>query len=584
MEVSKLNFITIKVAGTKLKQAVLDKLADVEVDTSLHVPDMFVINFYDDELELMDSDTFKLGDEVEISFSTVLEDSPDIRPVISGEITAIEPNFGDDLTAKLTIRGYDRSHRLLRGTHSKTYIQMTDADIVKEVADKVGLSVNATSTPVVYDHVFQHNQTDLEFIHDRARRNGYEVVVDRKTLYFRPPQGERGSVTLKWGQDLKQFRPRVTLSQQVKEVNVHGWDPTKKKEITGRATTSDKSPRIGSQFKNGGNLAERVFNSASRLSVRYPVTKPREADRLAQAILDTISTDFIQAQGTADGNPDLVAGNEVNIPNIGTRYSGKYVITSAVHYYSNDGYEVDFVVEGAQRSLFADLIHNGTLRDGATGSRWLGIVPAIVTNNDDPDNMGRVKVRYPWLDANLESDWARVISPSSGKERGIYWLPEIDDEVMVGFEHGDFDQPYVMGGVWNGKDKPAEPIGQVVEGGDVVRRTFKSRLGHTIEMIDKGKAGHHIKIFDGDNVNTMTFDAKGKVFDLNCTGEVKVSAAKTITVNGSADIKISGKTTVQISSNATLNVQAKTMSLKSDTTLSLQGQVVNIKGSAVNIN
>ena len=86
--------------------------------------------------------------------------------------------------------------------------------------------------------------------------------------------------------------------------------------------------------------------------------------------------------------------------------------------------------------------------------RILGVVVAIVTNNQDPDGLGRVRLRFPWLDDGAESFWARVASPMAGNARGLYFLPEVDDEVLVAFQHGRPEAPVVLGGLWNGKDKP----------------------------------------------------------------------------------------------------------------------------------
>src|SRR5205085_2988322 len=110
-----------------------------------------------------------------------------------------------------------------------------------------------------------------------------------------------------------------------------------------------------------------------------------------------------------------------------------------------------------------------------------GVVVGVVTNNqDDPDGLGRVKVKFPWLSNDEESFWARVAVPMAGKERGFYFLPEVEDEVLVAFEHGDPRFPYVLGSLWNGQDKPPEKN----DGKNNVR-VIKSRSGHVIRLNDE---------------------------------------------------------------------------------------------------
>src|SRR3972149_536693 len=85
-----------------------------------------------------------------------------------------------------------------------------------------------------------------------------------------------------------------------------------------------------------------------------------------------------------------------------------------------------------------------------------GVVPGIVTNNQDPDGLGRVKIKFPWLSDDNETDWVRIATLMAGGQRGGFFLPEVGDEVLVAFEHGDINHPYVIGALWNGVDKPPE--------------------------------------------------------------------------------------------------------------------------------
>jgi uncharacterized protein involved in type VI secretion and phage assembly len=102
---------------------------------------------------------------------------------------------------------------------------------------------------------------------------------------------------------------------------------------------------------------------------------------------------------------------------------------------------------------FFDLVNEAVQRESRSG-RIHGVVVGLVTNNQDPDGLGRVKVKFPWLSDVDESSWARIAAPMAGKQRGACFLPEVDDEVLVAFEHGDMRFPYVLGALWNGQDAP----------------------------------------------------------------------------------------------------------------------------------
>ena len=121
------------------------------------------------------------------------------------------------------------------------------------------------------------------------------------------------------------------------------------------------------------------------------------------------------------------------------------------------------------------------MSEKAADPRLFGLVVGVVTNNQDPDGLGRVKVRFPWLSDDEESHWARIAVPMGGKERGTYFLPEVDDEVLVAFEHGSPSFPYVLGALWNGKDVPPTTN----DDGKNNLRLIKSRSGHVIKLNDE---------------------------------------------------------------------------------------------------
>ncbi|MEP7357115.1 MAG: VgrG-related protein, partial [Anaerolineales bacterium] len=453
--------IKIKVGGS-VHEDMLDDLIMAVVDTNLHLPAMCTVELFDDTLEWMDDPAIALGKPVEISFEGQPDpaETTDPDPVVlfKGEITSIEPRFNDDGKATMLFRAYDKSHRLHRGKKTRTFTEQTDSDIISKIANEAGLTPDVEKTSIKFPYLLQNNQTNMEFLLERARRIGYWAFATKEKLYFKKPDFTLpGGPTLLWCDDLREFRPRLSAVGQPKDASALGWDFKAKKEIEGKAATATVFNPAGIT-KTAGAAAEAAFTGkASVHIVNRHVIDPGDAKSIAQAALDEAASEYLQADGEAFGDATLVAGVQVTIKGVGERFEGKYLVTSATHVYQSGNYKTRFSMTGRQPNTLRYLLGNGrgTSIDRAPAD-MPGVVVGVVTNTDDKDGLGRVKVEFPWLGkadgAGIESSWARISAPMAGKNRGFMFMPAIKDEVLVAFEHGDPNAPYVLGGLWNTDD------------------------------------------------------------------------------------------------------------------------------------
>jgi uncharacterized protein involved in type VI secretion and phage assembly len=197
-------------------------------------------------------------------------------------------------------------------------------------------------------------------------------------------------------------------------------------------------------------------------------------------------------------------------------------------------------------------------------SRALGVAVGLVTNNQDPEGLGRVKVKYPWLGDDDESYWARLVVPMAGNNRGTWFLPEVDDEVLIAFDQGSLDYPYVLGALWNGKDKPPESNSD----GKNNHRTIKSRSGHIIRM-DDTDGSEKLEIIDKSGNNKIVIDSSQNSITIESGGDIKLTAKGKVTLSGNG-VEIQSQADGSFKASSTLDVNAN-------------GQL-NLKGSMVNIN
>lgn len=187
-----------------------------------------------------------------------------------------------------------------------------------------------------------------------------------------------------------------------------------------------------------------------------------------------------------------------------------------------------------------------------------GIVIALVKSLEDPENLGRVRVEYPYL-GDQQSFWARVVTFMAGPDRGARFIPEVDDEVLVAFEQGDPRRPYILGALWSKIDTPIPDDGSQTDNN---WRYIKSRSGHVLRF-DDSDGGEKVEIIDKDEKHKIIIDTSGDKIEITCdSGDVIVNAA-----SGKVDVKASE---IRVESTGK-------MTLKAAATMTIEGATVNIK-------
>ncbi len=565
--------IYLKFDGTEASREIIDSIISVEVDDSLTLPDMFAIHLQDASLRWIDDNTFSIGKSVEIATG----ESTSRTKLLTGEITAIEPVLTGPTSASLILRGYDKSHRLNRGKKTATYIQMTDSDIASKVAQNANLQSQVDSTRQVHEYVIQDNMTDWEFLNARAERVGYRVFVEEGKLHFvQTPDAGDNTPTLRWGENLMRFNGRMSTSRQVSEVIVQGWDHNKQEQIVGKATEPSDTPQIGER-QQGGEVAQQAFGEAGQeIVVDRPVGSQAEADELAQSILDEIGQRFIEAHCQCFGNPAVQSGLTVRIEGVGDRFSGTYRVTHALHRYDTTGYVTEFTAGGRHSATISELLSG----DKGRGRGGVGPVIGVVTNNDDPDNQGRVKVKIPSLKNDEESAWARLVAPGAGKQRGLQWQPEVDDEVLVLFEHGNIQKPLIIGGLWSEANEPPTSSGECLSNGEVNIRQIVTRTGTKIVLDDENNS---VTIANPDEAYMLKLSENDSKIEIVSDGEVIVKAndsatveAQDVTVEASGKAILKGnQVEIQASSSATVKASGN-MNLEASGMMTIKGATIKL--------
>jgi uncharacterized protein involved in type VI secretion and phage assembly len=582
--------INISINGSPQTDMQQDLISAI-VDSNMHLPAMLTVELFDDDLKWVNKTDIDLGKPVEVKFGeqddTDSTESPLTKLLFQGEITSVEPSFNKDGRATLLFRAYDKSHRLHRGRQSRAFENVTDSDVVSKIAGEAGLTADVDTTSITYDYLVQTNQTDMEFLQERARRIGYWAYASKDKLHFKKPgfTPESGP-TLDWPGALREFRPRLSGVGQPKTATAQGWDSNGQTEIKAEATTPTTF-NAGGITKAAGAAAEAAFsgNGKANLAVVYrPMVVSGEATDIAQAALDTVASEYLQAEGECLGHADIVAGVTVTVKGVGTRFEGKYLVTSATHIYRRGQYLTRITMTGRQPNTFRHLI--GSTRDiglDRPQADLTGVVVGVVTDTGDKAELGRVKVKFPWLQkdsttsADVVSNWARVAAPLAGGQRGIMFMPAVADEVLLAFEHGDPNTPYVLGGLWNNHDKPPLAKADYTKEGKTQQHMIKTQSGHVLIFDDKDGA-EQIIIRDKSSKNEIIITTKDKSILINADKDIKLTAGGKIILKATEDVLLDGQN-FKVKTSADFLVDSANAKVKASANINLEGAKIDGKGT-----
>lgn len=589
----------IEVGGAALPEDIAAMMVSAVVDDSLRLPDLFILRFRDPQRLVIAKAKFKVGVQLKVSVITADGKSP--QSLISGDVTAMEVEF--DPTGTFTvIRGYDRAHLLFRGRRTQTYTQSTASDVVKQVAQRAGLKAGTIeSSSTVFDHLSQGGITDWEFLEGLAREVGFEISVKDGSLDFRPPVKASGApsgsdsddnpLILVPGTDLIRFRAVVTSAEQVKEVQVRGWDVAQKLALI--ATEAAQTDTVILPTVRPSDMAA-AFGDPVYVATDVPYRSQAEVAAAAKALAQELAGAFAQFEGVARGNPKLRANAAISVDGVGEPFDGQYTITTSRHRYeATTGYTTSFAVTGRQeRSLY------GLTSGGGGRKTALGPVVGLVSDSNDPEKLGRVKVTFPWLSDDYVSDWARTVFPGAGKNRGFTNVPEVGDEVLVLFEQGDISRPYVLGGLFNGIDQPASRSASEIDAGSggVNRRSWVSRNAHRIDLMDEDGRSEGISLTCNGETLHLTMDAVDTKITIHSDGKVLVEGkggvmidsgtAKLelkggeVSINATTGVKINGGSgAVDVITNGQLTLKGVTAKLEASSQVEVKGGAVAVLGA-----
>lgn len=335
--------ILIKVGGQKLDPMAQDKLMRFKINASIQTISIAKLVFSDDMATLQNKMTFDIGKSLSISIGT----DKKAEEIFVGDIIRIDYIFQAGQADTIQLICYDGLHRLSKIWHSRAFVKMTLSDIAKKMAGEaklVGNKIDATT--LKYEHVYQNNQTNLDFLRMYAKRIGYEIGIEKGGLLFKKARYKSkttSKIVLEWGKNLLELTAKVDSSDVLTEVVVSSWDCDTKKNVEASVKVEDKvalpkdmgTKMIKSKLKSEAKLYRLDFSSLSAA----------EAKDMATSHLTQASMNYLKVEGLCLGEPTFKLGTMLEVKGVGKKISGQYYINAYEHIYSKSGYKTSFEVQ-----------------------------------------------------------------------------------------------------------------------------------------------------------------------------------------------------------------------------------------------
>jgi len=458
-----------------------------------------------------------------------------------------------DKASKLVLDLKDPAVKMTVGRKNKYFFESKDSDIIEEILGAYsGLSPDVEATTTTHPEMVQYYVTDWDFILTRAEVNGKLILVeDSKVKILKPETSAEAKLELQYGTNVVEFQAEMDARTQYSASKSTSWDLANQelKETEGSDPGMDFQSNI-----SGADLADVIGLSDFRLQHSGGLDD-QELQAWADAKLMRSRLSKIQGQVKILGDNTLKPGDMVSLAGFGSRFNGKAFVSSVYHEISPSRKWFTHLGLGLD-SRFVSSLYDDVLDAPAAGliPAIRGLHVGVVTSLEDPDGEHRVRIYIPVIDPSSEGTWARMSTPDAGEgddARGIFFLPEVGDEVIVGFINEDPRDPVILGQLYSSaKPAPFTQNEDNFQKGIVTRSQLKLVFDDEKKSISIETPNGNKIILSDDEGSILLQDENGNKATLSADGIV-LESAKDIILKASGDVKIEG-VNIEIKASAQL--------------------------------
>lgn len=490
--------------------------------------------------------------------------------VFSGIITMHAIKVRQNGNSELHIECRDEAVRMTIGRHSKYYQQLTDSDLFSQLILNYGLTADIEKTSLSHKEIVQHHISDWDFLLLRAEANGMLVNVSEGTVKISKPLTSASPVLqVTFGASVLEFEAEMDVLNQWQSVKAASWDYK-----TQQLFTADSS---SANFSEPGNISGNQL--AKEIKVDYEMHHSghlleQELQTWADGAFMRSRLAKIRGRAKVEGFSGIKPGDMVKIDGISSRFNGNAYVTAIRHDVGKGTWEtqVQFGLHPEYHvQLHQDIqdVPNAGLV-GAINGLQIGVVVQL---QSDPDGEDRILVKIPTIDKDAQGIWTRVATLDAGANRGSFFLPEIGDEVIVGFINDD-PRHAVMVGMLHSSNKPAPLTAQDANN----KKGFTTRSQMHVSFDDDKK----IIVIDTPAGNSITLDENATKIEIKDQNNNKITMDTSgIKIESPKNIELKAGVNLTISAAASLSISAASLSVKADADVSMQGATAKISSQGI---
>ena len=499
------------------------------------------------DFPISNEDTFKPGSEIVIKAGYEGNNDTIFEGIVIRH--GIKINGGN--FSRLVVECRDKSIAMTVARSNVNYVDSKDSDIIsKLIGNYSGLSADVEATETKYKELVQYYTSDWDFMLSRAEANGLLVTVDAAKVVVKSPQtSETEVLEVTYGDDLIEFNADVDARRQLSEVKSVSWDPSTQKLIEEQV----KPQTLNSQGDLSASDLSSVLNIKSfPLQTPCPIEKAAlKAWATGQQIKSGLSR--IRGRMKFQGSAMAKAGCLIKVSGVGNRFNGNVYVSAVKHDISDGNWitDVDFGMSPdwfAERRDLSAPVASGLL-PGVEGLQ-IGVVMKL---DEDPSKENKVQVKVPSLMMETEGVWARLANFYASDSFGAFFIPEIGDEVILGYLNGDPSHPIILGSLYSSKIKPPYDITA-----DNFTKAIVTKSKLTVEFDDDKKIitittpGKNKIVLDDDAKSILLEDQNKNKVELSDSGivldspkDISISAKGKITLDATGEISLSSKADIK---------------------------------------